>query len=228
MRLIVIGCEYAGKSTLAQNIRRWSQETMGSFTSSFHDHFVLPFKEGSTPEAEEQAQQILHMNRALLERHVDYMMHYHMSSSFYQANDHCVVNWYFGEAVYAPMYYGYGGAGQYADRRVMARYYDSQVMAVAPDTVLILLKASPHVLRQRMELEPCPQCPLKAQDIELVVQRFEEEYEASLIRQRFTLDTSSASAEETLQEFVRCIAPTLNMNDKLRILAQQALRRPEA
>ena len=33
-------------------------------------------------------------------------------------------NWYYGDAVYGPLYYGFGGAGEVGDRQVMARSYD--------------------------------------------------------------------------------------------------------
>jgi len=223
MRLIIIGCEYVGKSTFVAELKKWMLDTLGSCTTSFHDHFVMPFGEGGGPEEEEKAQQILHMNRALLERHVDYMMNYHASPSFYDENDHCLVNWYFGDAVYAPLYYGYGRAGEYADRRVMARYYDKKVMEIAPDTVLVLLKASPEVIRQRMKANPHYLSPLLEQDVELVLKRFEEEYGASLIRHKLILDSTTASPADLLAEFVRQIERYLNENDKLRILAHRAL-----
>ncbi len=223
MRLIIIGCEYVGKTTFVGELRKWMLDTLGSCTTSFHDHFVMPFGEGSGPEEDEKAQQILHMNRALLERHVDYMTNYHLGSGFYDENDHCVVNFYFGDAVYAPMYYGYGGAGQYADRRVMARYYDKKVMEIAPDTVLVLLKASPEVIRQRMQANPHPLSPLLEKDVDVVLGRFAEEFEASLIRRKMTLDATTASPAEMLQEFVKQIERYLNQNDKLRILAHRAL-----
>ena len=38
VRLILIGCEYAGKTTLANEIIEWIGRTMGS-SRTFHDHF---------------------------------------------------------------------------------------------------------------------------------------------------------------------------------------------
>lgn len=40
MRLIIIGCEQAGKATLSAGIRDWLLETMGTCETSFHDHFL--------------------------------------------------------------------------------------------------------------------------------------------------------------------------------------------
>ena len=42
MRIIMIGCEYVGKSTLAVQISRWMIRTMGLPSVRWHAHFVLP------------------------------------------------------------------------------------------------------------------------------------------------------------------------------------------
>ena len=42
MRLILIGCEYAGTTTLANAINEWTQKTLGKEFSLIHDHFKLP------------------------------------------------------------------------------------------------------------------------------------------------------------------------------------------
>jgi len=223
MRLIIIGCEYAGKSTLTAGIKEWLIETMGSCQTSFHDHFVLPFKEGFSPQAEEQAQQILNMDRTLLERHVDYMMNYHLSPGFYMANDHCLVNWYFGDAVYAEMYYGYGGPGEYAERRVMARYYDKRVMECAPDTVLVLMKASAEVIIDRMRENPHPHNLIKEEDVPKILDRFEEEHASSLLRRKIVLDTTDSTPAATLEEFLLQIEAHLSDRDLRRIVAHKAL-----
>jgi hypothetical protein len=224
MRLIIIGCEYAGKTTLMQGIKQWMIDTLGSCQSSFHDHFVLPFHEGSGPDIDKEIEVVLSMPPALLEKYSRYLIHYHLGSGFYKANDHCVVNWYYGDAVYAPIYYGFGRPGEYADRRVMARYYDAEVMDTAPDTVLLLLKASPEAIRQRMRDNPHPHSPLKEGDVEEVLGRFGEEFDHTLIRRLITLDTADSTPQQTLQEFIRQIEPHLTDRDLLRLNAHRALR----
>ena len=39
-----------------------------------------------------------------------------------------LIDWYYSDAVYAPLYYGYGGPGQYAERRLIARSFDAEAM----------------------------------------------------------------------------------------------------
>src|SRR5207245_2756302 len=118
--------------------------------------------------------------------------------------------------------YGYGGPGQYADRRQAARHWDAEVMTKAPDTVLVLLTASPEVIRQRMREHRHLHCPLKEADVERVLERFQAEYDESMIRRRFTLEVTNASLPETFQEFLRHMEPHLTQADRLRILSHQA------
>lgn len=226
MRIIMIGCEHAGKTTLAEQIHNWMIENMGPPLMSWHDHFVLPFHEGSGPEAEEEANQVLTLMPTLLEKYSRYMIDYHFA--FFSDAHNLLVNWYYGDAVYAPLYYGYGNPDDYLDRRAMARSYDAKVMKMAPDTVLVLVKASPEVIRRRMSESPHPRCILKDEDVEFVLQRFEEEYNRSGIRLRFTLDTTNATLKETFGEFLRKIEPHLNENDKLSLLTHEKLMQDDS
>lgn len=92
---------------------------------------------------------MLSLDPSLLEIHQRYMTHDHTSASLYCVQDHCVIDWYYADVVYAPLYYGFGGAGQHADRRALARDYDHKVLELAPETASVLLKASPEIIRQR-------------------------------------------------------------------------------
>ena len=219
MKLILVGCEYAGKTTLANEIVKWIDRTMGG-ARGFHDHFTIPSSE-LLPE--DQAQFIALSSR-LKEMFQRYIIEYHLQPSFYSDPDHNMTGFHIEEAVYAPLYYGYGGKGEYAERTTLARAAETTIMAEAPDTVLILLKASAEVIAQRMRDTPNPGGVLQEKDIEYVLQRFEEEYQGSLIRRTFVLDTTAATVEETLAEFVEQIELYLTDADRLRMLAHQALQ----
>jgi thymidylate kinase len=219
-----MGCEYTGKTTLAQGISTWLEENMGpaQFGDYFwHDHFVRPFAEGPEEEIASEAQEVLAMSSDLLEKYARYMINYHASDFFYSDNHHLLVNWYYADAVYAPLYYGYGGRGEYADRQVMARSYDAKVMKVAPDTTLVLLKASPEAVRARRAENPHRWCPIEDEDVELVLDRFEEEYARSGIRRRFTLDTTNTTVEDTLADFLEAMEPHLTQSDRLALIAHR-------
>ena len=217
MRLILTGCEYAGTTTLVNNICDWLERVMGT-PASPHDHFKVPHLSHASLTAQEQ-EQILALSPLLKEQYQRYHVDYHVGDQFYrEAPHHIVVGLHFDEAVYAPLYYGYGGAGAHFDRRILARQVESRLMEVAPDTVVVLVKASAEVIAQRMQGTPHPHGLLREEDIEAVLQRFEDEYHQSILRHKFVLDTSAATPEETLAEFQRQIAPYLSDGDRLRLL----------
>ncbi len=91
-------------------------------------------------------------------------------------------------------------------------------MQKAPDTALILLRSRAEVIVQRMEDTPHDWPIVKAGDVEFVLSRFEEEYEASLIPAKFALDTSDVPVKETLVEFAERIEPHLTEADRQRML----------
>ena len=92
-------------------------------------------------------------------------------------------------------------------------------MQKAPDTVLILLRARPELIRQRMAETRHEWQIVQENDVEFVLQRFEEEYEASLIPRKFALDTSDALVQVTLAEFAAQIEPLLTAGDRQRVQA---------
>ena len=50
-----------------------------------------------------------------------YIIEYHLQPAFYADPDHNMAGFHIEEAVYAPLYYGYGGKGEYAERTTLAR-----------------------------------------------------------------------------------------------------------
>jgi hypothetical protein len=222
MRLIVIGCEHTGKTTLVYGLQKWIMDTMGDGVVMVHDHFLPSIGEGA-PErytAEVEEEQFFNLKPFALEKYMRYMIHYHLGHHFYLENDHLLVNWYYGDAVYAPLYFGYGGPDAYADRQRLARHYDSEVMSVAPDTVLLHLAASPEVIRERLRAEPGLNGRFQERDIELVLARFNDEFASSLIRRKLTLDTSQATPDQTLRAFLNQMASFWTSADRLRMLSR--------
>ena len=64
MRLILIGCEYAGTTTLANALVRWAEEAMGAFANvpdeyKVHDHFKIPHISHPPGLSDEEQRQIL-------------------------------------------------------------------------------------------------------------------------------------------------------------------------
>ena len=228
MRLILVGCEYTGKTTLAHRIAKLITEEMGDplpmHQFGWHDHFVLPFSSSSIGEADADAEQILEMKPALLEKFSRYLNYYHFQNVIYTDNHHLLTNWYYGDAVYAPIYYGYGGPEEFADRQAMARHLDAEVMRVMTDMVLVLLKTSPEKILHRKKEDPHEHCLIKAEDIERILERFEQEYTRSLIRRKFVLDTTAATPENTFREFMDLMKPHLIVRDFLKLQHTEYLK----
>ena len=150
---------------------------------------------------------------SLLEQFQRHMVWRHLHPDIFHDVDVPTVNGHYADAVYAPLYYGYGEPGSFADRRERARAWDTELMMLAPETVMVLVKASADVIRRRMHESPRVRGILKEPDVELVLDRFDEEYESSLISRRFALDTTSASVEESLGQFVSLMQPHLSEVD---------------
>ena len=121
------------------------------------------------------------------------------------------------DGIYGPRYFGYGGPGEQFDRRDVARKIEHLIVSFEPETVLVLVKASPEVIARRMEESPHRNGVLREGDVEYILRRFEEEYEASQIANKITLDTSDATVESTVAEFVGKMEPYFTVGDRLRM-----------
>jgi len=224
MNLIFVGCEYAGKSTIAEEVIKWAEQTLGG-TSHFHDHMSVPSSELSS-EAQES---LLTVHPQILEMLQRYMIYYHLRNHFYSNPDHNLMGMVIEEAVYAPLYYGYGGKNSGApyrspegQRTEMARQIEETMLEQAPESVLVLFKASPEVIKKRMVNTPHTHQLVQDTDVEHVLERFEEEFHASLIQRRFVLDTTTATVAETLAEFGTKYEPFHTQIDRERMRQHQA------
>ena len=240
MNLILIGPEYSGTSTLAYAISKWTVNIMGERVN-FHDHWKIPHVNHPPFEKTELYQafdawadgngedptrlgftdeeQVLFM--ALSSRQQEmfqrYHMDYHLSSVFYSEDHHNLVGMHIDEAVYSGMYYGYGGDGEYGDRKKYARHIEERILEQAPQSVLVLCQVSAEMIRDRMIENPHKRSVLKKKDVDSVIAKFEEEYKCSLIKNKFTVDTSSNSIDESLLEFVEKFEPFISEADRTKI-----------
>jgi hypothetical protein len=78
-----------------------------------------------------------------------------------------------------------------------------------------------------MKDDPHQNAVLREKDIEHVLQRFQEEFDKSLISNKFSIDTSTATVDESLAEFVEKIDPFLNDADRTCILVENAKKAGE-
>jgi len=226
MRAIFIGCEYVGKTSLALELARWLNEKMGDIIpmhkTGIHDHFTPPYiAEPGTPDTEIEMEFVSKMPPSLLEKYQRYQIEYNFN--FWGDDHHISVNWYLGDAVYGPLYFGYGQRNSGQDREFCARLWDAKVMKEAPDTVLILVKASPAAVLERMKANPMPRCIVTEANYENVLKRFEEEFMHSLIRKKVTIDTTGKTVEESFKELLGLLRGHFTHGDLTRLAGQQYL-----
>ena len=238
MQLVLTGCAYAGKTTLAVEISRWMIREMGLPFVRWHNHFVvprldqhliveadpgsrdLPGKHGEDLNAVEDEEQIMSLRPSVLEQLQRHNVWRHMHPDMFgPREDTLMIDFHYADAVYAPLYYGYGEPGSFSDRRRRAREWDHHLLAQAPDAVLVLLETSPSAIRERMAAARRPREVLQPQDVETVLQGFRREYDDSLVRRRFVLDTTETSPQEAMEEFLRHMRPHLTEWDLLRMSA---------
>lgn len=242
MRLLIVGCEYAGKTTLARGISEWMIDAMGLRLVRWHNHFVVPrldehiivhAEEDVTPigkEAEdlntaEDEEQILSLRPSVLEQLQRHNIWRHLHPDLFRDDDTLFIDHYYADAVYAPVYYGYGQPGSFSDRTARARAWDAELLERAPDVVLVLVRASADAIKERMRETPRVRGVLKEEDVSHVLEGFDGQYESSLIRRKFDLDTTDASAGVTFQRFLKNLRPHMSDADRRRMTTP---RRPSA
>ena len=220
MEIILVGIEYSGTTTMAHAIGEWYEKETGE-RYGFHDHFKVPHVVHAALSPEEQ-QKVLDLSPRLKERIQRHQLDYHVQPTFFLDGNHAATGLHIEDAVYGPLYWGYGGPGEFGDRSVASKEIEDNILEYGTNTVLVLLKAAPEVIARRMKENPHDSSPLEETDIEHVLLRFDEEYEKSRIPNKFTLDTTTATVDETLAEFVQRVEPYLEERDRLKRELHQA------
>lgn len=205
MRIVAVGCEYSGVSTLIDQIDRWGKSR--GISHHLDDHFTIP--DAFHLSAEEQ-QAMLEMLPTIKERFQRFQIVYHIR--VLQRHRHCLLGgFHIEEAIYGPRYY-YPGLGQ------EVRQYEPEL---PDDVILVHLHARPEVIRQRMKNAPHPQPLVPSSDVEEILECFQEEVRKSWIRRRFDIDTSDLSPEQLLTTFHERAIPCLDPKDSLiRLLSE--------
>ena len=219
MRLILIGCEYAGTTTLANAINEWAKKTMGAGFRLIHDHFKLP---DTKPHGAELTDEEIAQFQALTPRMTEVIqrhnLYYHTPAEDVSGADFLGIGIHIDEAIYGPLYYGYGGPDDISDRNIISKKLEHRIMKYAPETVLVLVKASPEIIVGRMKQSPHKYPLVPEKDIPHILQKFEEAHQKSMLGNKLILDTSSATVDETVAEFAEQIQPYLTPSDRMRLL----------
>ena len=97
VRALLIGCEYAGTTTLAEGIRSWSRKAMGQGLVAYHDHWKIPHTSGHpgfddenlfTPEEQQQILALSPKAKEMIQRH---NMAYHTTPEALRSPDYLTI-----------------------------------------------------------------------------------------------------------------------------------------
>ncbi len=187
MRVIVVGCEYSGVTTLIEGIMDWGHER--DINHHLDDHFTIPDRQHLAPEDRET---MVHLSPALKERFQRMQLVYHIR--LLHRLDHILLGgFHIEEAIYGPLYYYPGGVAS------EIREYEEEM---PQNAILVHLTASPQVIQKRMETDPHEYSLIKKEDIPTLLDRFQQEFDASLIPNKIQIDTSDLTPEALLQTFL--------------------------
>lgn len=224
MQLIIVGCEYAGTTTVANAIDDWTAEKMGARFPLIHDHWKIPHTSGHPDDTTSEEQTwLLEASPKIKEMHQRHSLYYHVQPSSFDADDHLMIGAQIEDAVYGPMYFGYGERGSSHDRELVMHQVERTILRFTTDTVLVHVTASKDVIEARMDSDPHENQVIKRQDIDAVSARFAELVDLSLLRAKIAID-NSGDISETIAEFERKIEPHLTDTDRSRMLLRQSLK----
>ena len=217
MKLILIGCEYAGTTTLAIAFHEHARVHLGIDLGSIHDHWKIPYTVTHHPDeiTEEEADLYLALSTRQKEAWQRHNLYYHTVAEHGEPEDQIIVGFYIEDTIYADLYYGYGGPGEAGDRAGKhAPSIEGRIARLAPETVLVHVTASPEVIRRRMREQPHRRPVVQETDVELVLDRFAAAFSASKIANKLEIDTGNATVEESVHAMTEGLKPFLTDRDR--------------
>ncbi|MDG0865998.1 hypothetical protein [Candidatus Lucifugimonas marina] len=220
MRVILVGCEYVGTTTLAHAIDDWLETNMGVRFSLIHDHWKIPHTSGhpddTTPEEQEW---LLAASPKFKEMHQRHSLYYHAQVGTFEGHDDgMVIGGAIEDGVYGPMFFGYGGPDHRLNRETVQHQWEKTILHFTDETVLVHVTAETDVIAQRLRDDPHENMVICESDIDRVKKRFAELVEWSVLDKKIHVDNSGA-IEDTMAQFVEKIEPYLTDIDRSRMKA---------
>ena len=196
MRLIIVGCEYSGVTTLINSIHRWGLQ----YGINYHldDHFTIP---DAFHLSQEEQKAMLDMLPAIKERFQRFQIAYHVKL-LHRFSHILLGGFHIEEIVYGPRYY-------YPGIDIEIREWEPEMPS---DTILVHLYATNEIIQRRMVENPHPHQLVQSSDVQEILDYFENEFRISWIKKKFSLDTSNLTPDGLLEAFFKLsvshIAPT--------------------
>ena len=139
MRVIVIGTEYTGKTTLVQAIQKWGMER--GIRHHMDDHFSVPDQQTLTDPADQKA--MAELPSPIKERFQRFQIAYHVRL-VHNYQHVLLTGFHIEEMVYGQRYY-------YPDLARPVENPQAWEKDMPKDIILVHLTASPEVIKQRMK-----------------------------------------------------------------------------
>ena len=221
MRSIFVGIEYAGKTTLINQLQSYYNHR--NRPTHNDDHFTIP---DSSLSPESRAEYVGYPND-VKERMQRMQLHYHIEVIKNYPNT-LISGWHIEEAVYTSMYgddpenpyypnYHYG----------FQRHYEVMTLeARLPDIVMFNVTASEDAIKERIRTNPHEYQIIREQDISELQKRFDEEIEQSLFNSKgrlINIDTTGKTPGESLDEILLKSEPLITDGE----LAMRAIPIPD-
>ncbi|MFT5366794.1 MAG: thymidylate kinase [Candidatus Latescibacterota bacterium] len=190
MRVIIVGTEYTGKSTLANALQQWGMEC--GIRHHMDDHFSVPDQQTLKDPVDQKA--MTEVPESIMERFQRFQIAYHVR--LINKYEHIILTgFHTEEAVYGQRYY-YPGLARPIE------HPQSWEQDMPKDTILVLLNTNADVIKQRMQNDPHEYNIVPESDIEACQEAFQEEFRKSLFKKKFQIDTSDLDAKSLLQAFL--------------------------
>ncbi len=188
MRIIAVGCEYTGVTTLLEGLMTWGHEQ--NINHHLDDHFTIPDRQHLAPE---DMVAMVNLSAALKERFQRMQLVYHVR--LLNRYEHILLGgFHIEESIYGPLYYYPGAVASHI------REYEEEM---PEDTILVHLTAKTEIINARLEASPHEYSLIQKSDIPTLKSRFQEQFEASLIQHKISIDTSDLTREQLLETFLK-------------------------
>ena len=199
MRLIIVGCEYSGVTTLINSIHRWGLQ----YGMNYHldDHFTIP---DAFHLSQEEQNAMLGMLPTIKERFQRFQIAYHVKL-LHRFSHILLGGFHIEEIVYGPRYY-------YPGIDVEIREWEPEM---PNDTILVHLHATNETIQRRMIESPHPHQLVQSSDVQEILDCFENEFRMSWIKKKISLDTSNLTPDELLEAFFKLSVSHIASTDAL-------------
>ena len=203
MRLVLIGTEYTGKTTLCQGLMDWGHEN--GIHHHLDDHFSIP--DCQMLKSEEDQKIMTGLPDVLKERFQRFQIAYHVR--LINKYEHILLGgFHIEESVFGPKYY-YPSIGRLVESS------SAWEAGMPEDTVLVHLTADKKVIAERMKADPHFYQVVPESDIEEMQAAFMDEYRKTWIMRKLTIDTTELSGDGLLETFLKESIPHLDTRDLL-------------